>query len=111
MHYYEAALALNPANITANRRLGQIEISLGEYDAACDHVRQAYQSAPGQRATRQLMGECYAIVGDRVDAAELWRTIDISQGQITLRQFWYDYLGDTQRSDWVGQAAALLQSP
>jgi hypothetical protein len=109
--FYQAALALDPTNAAANRRLGQIEISLGDYVAACGHVQQAYLSAPEQRATRQLMGECYAMAGNLTDAAALWRTIDISEGQITLRRFWYDYLGDHERSDQLGQAVALLQSP
>ena len=109
--FYQAALAFDPANAAANRRLGQIELSLGEYEAACGHLQQAYHSAPEQRATRQLMGECYALADNLVDAAGLWRTIDISEGQITLRQFWYDYLGDRERSDQLGQAVALLQSP
>ena len=108
IQYYQAALALDPGNAIANRRLGQIEISFGDYETACGHVQQAYQSAPGQRATRQLMGECDAIVGNLVGAAELWRTIDVSQGQITLRWFWYDYLGDYERSEWVKQAMALI---
>jgi tetratricopeptide (TPR) repeat protein len=109
--FYQAALALDPTNAAANRRLGQIELSLGEYEAACDHLQQAYHSAPEQRATRQLMGECYALAGNLVDAAGLWRTIDISEGQITLRRFWYDSLGDHEWSDQLGQAVALVQSP
>ncbi len=111
IRYYQAALVFDPRNATANRRLGQIELSLGEYDAACEHVRQAYQSAPGQRATRQMLGECYAITGDMVDAAKMWRTIEISQQQIILRQFWYESVGDLERSEWLRQAAALVQSP
>ena len=31
---YAAALALDPRNVAANRRLGQIELSKGQYDAA-----------------------------------------------------------------------------
>ncbi len=107
--FYQAALAVDSKNAAANRRLGQIEISDGDYAAACVHIQQAFASAPEQRATVQLMGECDAITGDLVDAARLWRTIDISQGQITLRQFWYEFTGDSERSDSLRQAAALAQ--
>ena len=94
---------------TANRRLGQIELSVNQYEAACRHLQTAYQAAPGQRATRQLLGECYAVTGDPVRAAELWRTVDVSQKQLMLRQWWYGYLGDQQRLAWLQQAIDLVQ--
>ncbi len=106
---YQRALALDAQNVTANRRLGQIELSLGQYEAACGHLEAAYQVAPGERATRQLLGECYAVTGKPEQAAELWRTVDVSQGQLMLRQWWHDYLGDRQRLAWLQQAIALTQ--
>lgn len=109
VQFYEAALALDPDNVTANRRLGQIELSLGQYEAACGHVLDAYRVAPWQRATRQMAGECYAIVGDTQRAAQLWRTVDVSSQQLALRQWWYEHLGDQQRANWVRQAAALSE--
>ena len=80
---YEAALALDPANVTANRRLGQIELSRGQYEAARRHLEAAYGAAPGQRATRQLLGESYALAGDAAGAVALWRTVDLGQGQLS----------------------------
>ena len=82
-HAIEAALALDPANVTANRRLGQIELSRGQYEAARRHLEAAYGAAPGQRATRQLLGESYALAGDAAGAAALWRTVDLAQGQLS----------------------------
>jgi predicted Zn-dependent protease len=60
---YRAALALDLTNAAANRRLGQIELSQGDYVAAQAHLEAAYRTAPGQQATRQLLGESYAIAG------------------------------------------------
>lgn len=93
---YRSALTLDPHNITANRRLGQIELSLGRYEAARDHLEAAYAAAPSQRATRQLLGEIYAISGDTAGAAALWRTVDMSQGQLGLRRWWYDAIGEEE---------------
>lgn len=107
--YYQAALALDPGNVTANRRLGQIELSLGQYEAACYHLQEAYRVAPWQRATRQLRGECYAITGETQRAAELWQTIEVTEGQLELRQWWYEHLGDQQRARWLEQARILSQ--
>lgn len=101
--HYRAALALAPANVAANRRLGQIELSLGQYQAARRHLEAAYTAAPNQRATRQLMGESYALAGEIERAVALWRTVDVSQRQLELRQWWYNYTGDLQQgAGWQG---------
>ena len=102
--HYRAALALAPDNVTANRRLGQIELSLGQYPAARRHLEAAYAAAPNQRATRQLLGESYALLGDTERAAALWRTVDVSQGQLRLRQRWYDYIGESQQGVRLARA-------
>lgn len=103
--HYQSALALDPANVTANRRLGQIELSLGEYHSARQHLKAAYAAAPGQRATRQLLGEAYALAGEIERAAALWQTIDVSEGQLELRQRWYTSVSEPQQAAWVTQAA------
>ena len=103
--HFEAALALDATNATANRRLGQIELSLGQYEAARRHLEAAYASAPGQRATVQLLGESYAIDSQLDRAAGLWRTVDLGQGQISLRIWWYDHIEETGRAALLGQAA------
>jgi tetratricopeptide (TPR) repeat protein len=109
--HYQAALALDPANVTANRRSGQIELSFQQYDAARRHLLAAYAVAPHQRATRQLVGECYAIAGDVEQAAVLWKTIDVGQQQLQLREWWYTYsLKDQERAARVAQAAAVLNN-
>ncbi len=105
LHHYRAALAQNPANVTANRRLGQIQLSRGQYQAARELLEAAYVTAPDQRATRQLLGESYAVTGDVEQAAALWRTVDSSAGQLGLRRWWYDYIGELQRVTWIAEAA------
>jgi hypothetical protein len=106
---YQSALALNPANATAHRRLGQIELALGEYELAQDNLQAAYDAAPNQRATRQLLGESYAIAGEAERAAILWRTIDTGQGQLQTRVWWYaEYLQDQERAARMSRAVASL---
>ncbi len=106
--HYRAALALDPANAAANRRLGQIELSLGQYPAARQHLAAAYAAAPNQRATRQLLGEAYALAGDIEQAAALWQTIDVSQGQLKLRQDWYVSVGEAEQGNQLEKVAAKL---
>jgi O-antigen ligase len=107
--YYEAALRSDPHNPSANRRLGQIELSRGDYGAAQERLAEAYVSAPWQRATRQLLGESYAISGDTAQAATLWRTVDLDRGQLALRQWWYEHIGETARSGWIAATAELAR--
>jgi tetratricopeptide (TPR) repeat protein len=93
--YYHRALAIDPSNATANRRLGQIELAREQFDAACPHLAAAYQTLPQQRATRQLLGECNAVSGRPEEAAKLWKTVDVGQSQLNIRRWWYDeYLQD-----------------
>ena len=106
---YEAALALDPDNVTANRRLGQIELSRGQYGAATDHLENALAAAPWQRATRQLLGESYAINGQTELAAKLWRTMDLAQGQLAARLWWYEHIGDAERARRLAEARELAQ--
>jgi len=101
---FQSALALDPKNATADRRLGQIALSRGEYDQARDYLIAAYASAPNQRATAQMLGESFAIAGQSNRAAELWRGLDLSAGQLTVRQWWYESLGDQARVLAIVQA-------
>jgi hypothetical protein len=107
--HYHAALVLDPSDPSANRRLGQIELSQGNYVDACAHLQTAYRAAPQQRATRQLLGECAALNGDRDQAMQLWQSIDVSESQLDIRQWWYsDYLADHDRAAKLRQAINAL---
>ncbi|MCO6449746.1 MAG: O-antigen ligase family protein [Caldilineales bacterium] len=114
--YYRSALSLNPASSSANRRLGQVELSLGDYDAAHRHLQAAYRTAPRQQATRLLLGESYAIAGDIDPALNLWRTLnarfwwdDNWVGWQTLagRQWWHEHLAQSGISDETNRAAGV----
>lgn len=104
---YEAALATDPDNPTANRRLGQIELARGEYAAARAHLEAAYAAAPQRRATRQLLGELAAIDGETARAAELLDSVDMELGQLDLRVYWYTHIGEEERAERLRAAAGL----
>ncbi len=110
VNHYQAALALDPANATANQRLGQIELSRGHYEAACQHVQAALDAAPHRRATRQMAGECLALSGDTARATALWRTVGLNEGQLEIRYGWHDYLGEKELAAKIGQAAQGLKT-
>jgi len=86
---YERALSLNPGNASANRRLGQIELSTGEYEDALRHLKVAYAQAPWDNATRIMLGEAYLANGRVDDGAAFWSLANNDQGQLDLRTAWY----------------------
>lgn len=108
---YQLALSLAPAHASANMRLGQVEMSLGEYGAARRHLAAAYAAAPHRPAIRQLYGESLAAAGQVEEAAALWRTLTFDVGQLDAREAWYRIIGDAQRAEWVREAAARATSP
>jgi tetratricopeptide (TPR) repeat protein len=107
MQHYELALRLNPANVSANRRLGQIELSLGQYELAARHLQAAHDAAPAERPARQLLAEIRAITGLPQSAAELWRTIPLAQQQLELRQQWYNDVGEPEKAALIADGARL----
>jgi O-antigen ligase len=102
---YQEALALDPADVTANRRLGQIELARGEYVTACQHLGAAYAGARQQRASAQLLGECYAFADQPMEAKALWSTISLLQDQLNIRRWWYEsYLHDGDHATKLKEA-------
>jgi O-antigen ligase len=104
---YGAALALDGANETANRRLGQIMISRGEYAAAGFRLATAYGSGYANQAGRQLYGEWLAMEGRPQEAAAVWRTLDLRQGQLEAREWWYEHVGERGKADAIRLAAEM----
>lgn len=102
---FEHALALDPGNAAANRRLGQIELSLAEYEEALAHLEAAYAAEPWSPTTRQLYGEALIVNGFRAEGEALWATLEVSEGQLQARTFWYEHIGDEERAAWIRQAA------
>lgn len=105
---YRSTLAINPQNETPYRRLGQIALSEGDFATAEKHLQQAYTLNPQDRATRQLLGEIYAISGRIDEAISLWQTIDLSQDQLEIRQWWYAYIGAEQQAASFSKAKQRL---
>lgn len=102
---FERALALAPGNATANRRLGTIELSLGDYEDALRHLRAAYAAEPWSVTTRQLLGEALVVNGHLEEGRALWADVNNEQKQLELRAFWYGFIGDARREADVRYAA------
>ncbi len=101
---YQAALALDPANVTANRRLGQIALSRGDLTAAQGWLEAAYAAAPDERATRMLLGELYALHGDVARAQPLLAGVNGEQGQFDARRWWLGETATAEQRAWYDAA-------
>jgi len=102
---FERALEYDPGNPTANRRLGMIELSLGEYEDALVHLEAAYAAEPGSVTNRQLLGEALLVNGRLEEGRALWAGLSNEQDQLNQRIFWYEHIGDVERAEWLRQAA------
>lgn len=107
MDAYRAALAIDPQNITAHRRLGQIALSRGMFADAVQHLEAAHQQAPHDRTTRQLLGEAYAVTGDIEHAAQMWYPLDMRARSFRFRYEWYERIEAEQELEWIRQSKAL----
>ncbi len=101
---YEQALAIDEGNFSANRRMGQIALSLGEYEDALGYLQRAHAAVPWDSATRQHYGEALIANGRVAEGAALWATVNNGQDQLAARLFWYDYIGDEERLAAIRQA-------
>jgi hypothetical protein len=102
---FQRALQFDPGNPTANRRLGMIALSLGQYEDALGYLEAAYAREPRSSTTRQLLGEAYIVNGRLEKGQRLWAGLRNEVGQLRNRVFWYDHIGDEQRAEWIRQAA------
>jgi predicted Zn-dependent protease len=108
MALYRQTLQNAPNNTTALRRLAQIQIARGDYDAALLNLERAHQVAPGERATRQMLGELYAREGRIDEAAALWRTITVAPELLRNRLWWYNFIGDLQAAENISTVLQRL---
>jgi len=107
---YRAALALDPTNVTANRRLGQLALSMGQYDVARRRLEMVYRLSPRDQTTLQLLGEVYAIQGDVQHSALLWKfTPSDLYERLYMRKWWYEYIDATQEAEWLNAAIVQIE--
>jgi len=101
---FERALVLDPRNATAHRRLGMIDLSMGRYEQALPHLEAAYVAEPSSDVTRSLLGEAYVANGRLAEGLILLSSVGDSGGRLAARVFWYGYIGDEERQEWMRQA-------
>jgi O-antigen ligase len=102
---FDRALAFDPRNGTAHRRLGMIYLAQGRYGAALEHLEAAYAVEPGSMTTRQLYGEALIVNGRVEQGRALWQGVSNAQGQLDIRAWWYGHIGEPEWAEWIKWAA------
>jgi len=107
--HFLAALQLDPAQPTAHRRLGAIALARGEFERARSYLITAHAAAPHDRAARQMLGEILALDGAVTEAVALWQGVDMEQGQLMVRTWWYQGFGEPEQVERLNNAISAYQ--
>jgi hypothetical protein len=95
---YDAALAIDPGQATAHRRLGMLAAALDDNTRAVAHLEAALQSAPDSWPTRKALGLAYVWVGRLPDAERLLRSLgddDATARELDTWSWWQEQRGRT----------------
>lgn len=102
---YLQALALNPSNQVAQRRLGLIALARREMNSAVGYLSAAWQAHPSNRATRKALGYAYAWSGNSDKAAALLEPFPETRLELWDDTWWWRLQG---RPDLAYQAGKII---
>ncbi len=88
---YQAALALDPAQSNANRRLGNLLVNLNRFDEAVPLLESAYANEPSNPAAAKGLGLAYTWVGRMDDAARTFLLLDDPAAMNQELYVWANY--------------------
>ena len=101
----QSSLQLNPANLTANYRLGLIYMLRRDFPSAVVYLERAYQETPDQRGIIKSLGYCYVWLGDTEHARALLESIPEARDELDVYIWWWDTQG---RKDLAQKATVML---
>ena len=73
--HYRAALAIDPAQPTAHRRLGMLASARDDAATAVSHLEAAFEASPASWPTRKALGLAYVWAGRTADAELMLRSL------------------------------------
>ena len=103
----ERALALDPANRTANQRLGLLAMKAQDFPQAVRYLEAASRQAPDHRGVRKALGYAYAWAGLQAQAAQALAGLSEARQELQAYSTWWAAQG---RPDLAQRAAHLAAS-
>lgn len=107
--YFEQALALNPKNSTAHRRLGMMALDQADFETAVAQLEQAYQQEPDNQATLKALGYAYLWSGQLEPAMRLLRRVNFRSRLLDELKYWRWQWGQQQREPLAARADEMLR--
>ncbi len=110
-HAYEQALEYNPDYPNANRRLGNMNLDIGGFDAAIPYLEKAYAAEPDYPASIKGLGLAYTWVGRTQEAACVLKALPDVDGMVDELFNWQNYRNEQQQvllSAYTLETAAIL---
>ena len=108
---YREALQLDPTWPPANRRLGNMLVERGEYEAALPYLETAYAGESAYLATIKGLGLAYLWTGQTERAADVLATMgDLSEliEELGVWAFYRGQRGETTLADYARETRELL---
>lgn len=104
---FYSSLQFDPANRTANQRLG-LTLMLGrDFESAAQHLEVAHNQAPGHRGITKSLGYSYVWLGELRKAQEFLVYIPEAKEELGVYTRWWETQG---RSDLSVRASTALET-
>ncbi len=107
---FAKALRFDPANRTANHRLGLMAERQNDYGLAVANLETAYQSDSGHRGLIKSLGDEYVWLGDLERAQGFLTRIPEAAEQMDTYAWWWRQQGQPERAAYAEAMAADLRS-
>ncbi len=104
-----SALELDPANRTANHRLGLIAMLRGDFQAAAGYLETALEQAPEHRGIVKSLGYCYTWLNNVEKARPLLQEIPEARSELEVYVWWWDTQGRPDLSAHASKMASELK--
>ena len=104
------SLEADPANRTANHRLGLIAMLRQDFSAAATYLEAAYARSPGHRGIVKSLGYCYVWLGEYEKAQGYLQEIPEAKSEIDVYIWWWDVQGRHDLSLHAAAMSDLLRS-
>ena len=101
---FRSAFNFDPANRTANHRLGLIAMLRRDFDSAVEYLEFAHHQTPEHRGIIKALGYCYVWLGD-IDRAQMFLSeIPEAAHELGVYDWWWS---DRGRDDLSANAALM----
>ena len=104
-----SALELDPANRTANHRLGLIAMLRGDFQSAVGYLETALEQAPEHRGIIKSLGYCYTWLDNVEKARPLLEEIPEARSELEVYVWWWDTQGRPDLSAYASEMASELK--